>query len=71
MQMPPAETIPTLPDGTDPGTVPPMGPSPTAPDQDDVHLPGEDDAPGQNPGFPPDPAPFPDHLPPPGSPQSL
>lgn len=58
MQMPPAETIPTLPDETNPGPVPPMGPGETEPDPEDSPLPGDD--PGENPDFPPGQAPFPD-----------
>ena len=72
MQMPSAETIPTLPDDTNPGKVPPMGPMPTVPDDDDTPLPGNTDVPGENPAFPPGGAPFPDTVEPPaGHPQSL
>lgn len=52
MQMPPSETIPTLPDETEPGPVPPIGPGEIEPDpDDDIPLPGED--PRQAPSFPP------------------
>ncbi|HEY8578019.1 MAG TPA: hypothetical protein VIL88_16955 [Devosia sp.] len=57
MQMPP--TIPTLPDDTEPGPVPPIGPGHAEPDNEDVPLPGGDD-PGEAPSFPPEQTPFPD-----------
>jgi hypothetical protein len=60
MQMPPTETIPTLPDDTNPGPVPPMGPSPTQPDNEDSPLPGDD--PGDDPAVPPGQSPFPDSI---------
>jgi hypothetical protein len=63
MQIPPAEPIPTLPDETNPGPVPPIGPGEADPDWDDDPLPGDD--PGEAPAFPPEPAPFPDTMPPP------
>lgn len=59
MQMPPLEPeIPTLPDETNPGPVPPMGPQPIAPDPDNSPLP--DDEPGHAPTLPPVRDPFPD-----------
>ena len=63
MQIPPAETIPTLPDDTNPGPVPPMGPGQIEPDYEDSPLPG--DNPGEAPAFPPSRRPVPDDLPPP------
>ena len=59
MQMP-AETIPTLPDETNPGPVPPMGPGESEPDSEDSPL-GDDD-PGDAPTFPPERSPFPDTI---------
>lgn len=62
MQMPPAETIPTMPDDTNPGPVPPMGPGTIVPDDDDdLPFPGGED-PGDNPNLPPGRDPFPDDL---------
>ena len=72
MQMPPTETIPTLPDDANPGKVPPLGPMPTTPDDVDTPLPGGEDVPGENPSFPPGTAPFPDTVEPPADhPRSL
>jgi hypothetical protein len=66
---PPAPTIPTLPDDTNPGTVPPMGPGTAVPDDDDFPL--EPDSPGQAPHLPPGQTPFPDTVEPPADhPQS-
>ena len=61
MQIPPAGTIPTLPDETNPGPVPPIGPGKTEPDWEDSPLPA--DEPGENPDFPPGQSPFPDTPP--------
>lgn len=58
MQIPPAEPIPTLPDETHPGPVPPLGPGEIDPD-DDLPFPGEEE-PGDAPVFPPGQTPFPD-----------
>ena len=58
MQMPPSEPIPTLPDDTEPGPVPPVGPSEAEPDWEDSPMPA--DEPGENPTFPPGQSPFPD-----------
>ena len=58
MQMPPSETIPTLPDDTEPGPVPPVGPSEAEPDWEDSPMPA--DEPGENPTFPPGQSPCPD-----------
>ena len=60
MQIPPAETIPTLPDDTQPGPVPPIGPDKAKPDYEDSPLPEDD--PGEAPAFPPEQAPFPDDI---------
>ena len=69
MQMPPVETVPTLPDETNPGPVPPMGPSPAEPDLEDSPLPV--DEPGESPTLPPGRGPFPDTVEPPAThPQS-
>lgn len=59
-QMPPAETIPTLPDDTNPGPVPPMGPGEAQPDNEDFPL--DPDNPGQAPDLPPGQDPFPDTI---------
>lgn len=63
MQIPPIEPVPTLPDDTTPGPVPPIGPGEADPDWEDTPLP--DDDPGDAPLFPPDRAPFPDTVQPP------
>ena len=63
MQMPQETTIPTLPDDTSPGPVPPMGPSPTSPDNADSPIPGDD--PGADPSLPPGRKPFPETVVPP------
>jgi hypothetical protein len=66
---PPEPTIPTLPDDTQPGKVPPMGPGQSRPDDEDFPL--EPDSPGQAPDFPPGQRPFPDNVEPPADhPQS-
>lgn len=57
---PPQPDIPTLPDDTQPGPVPPLGPSPAQPDMEDFPL--EPDSPGQSPDFPPNQKPFPDNV---------
>jgi hypothetical protein len=70
MQMPPVEPIPPLPDDTTPGPVPPLGPTPEEPDEDDWPLP--DDDPGDSPHLPPSRNPFPDDVEPPAEhPESL
>jgi hypothetical protein len=69
-QIPPAEPIPTLPDETNPGPVPPMGPGEAEPDLEDFPL--DPDDPGQSPDLPPGQSPFPDTVEPPTDhPQSL
>ena len=70
MQMPPFESDgPELPDNNGPGPVPPMGPSPAQPDNDNSPL--RPDDPGEAPAFPPGQSPFPDRVEPPADhPQS-
>ncbi len=63
MQIPASEPIPTLPDETNPGPVPPIGPGESDPDWEDTPPP--DDDPVDDPTFPPERVPFPDTVQPP------
>ena len=57
---PPEPSFPTLPDDIEPGKVPPVGPSPAQPDNEDSPL--EPDSPGKAPDFPPGQSSFPDNI---------
>ena len=67
------DTIPTPPDGTRHGPVPPMTPAPIKPDPGRAPLPNPS-KPGDNPVFPPDRDPFPEQgteKPPTSHPKSM